>query len=292
MRGFYVRRVLRIWPLYFVGLILACAVASVPGEDHTAYRWTVWAALFAGNWFIVFHGLFANPLVPLWSISIEEQFYAVVPWVAHLFGRKAQIAFALMTAVCSFAVLAVLAGQTVPDSSVWFNSLVQFLNFSAGILLCLALRGRMPGYSLLERGLLLFGCAACYIVAVFGCGIRFAGTHPPDALRLILGYTLASTGCVLCLLAFLGIKDAWLSPILVYLGKISYGLYVFHVLAIWLVERGAQTWHLHGGKLPLPMLMALSLALTILFAVSSYRFLEAPFLRYKRKFEVVRARPV
>jgi peptidoglycan/LPS O-acetylase OafA/YrhL len=72
---------------------------------------------------------------------------------------------------------------------------------------------------------------------------------------------------------------------LIYLGKISYGLYVFHVPC-----RELARWLLSGishGQLFRPLLQ---MALTIFVAVFSYRYFEKPFLRLKARFEFVKTR--
>ena len=74
--------------------------------------------------------------------------------------------------------------------------------------------------------------------------------------------------------------------VLAHLGKISFGLYVFHVAAIRVTE---QFW---GGELMGVSLNAAALLLTILAATLSYRFIEGPFLRLKERFAVVSSRPI
>jgi len=75
---------------------------------------------------------------------------------------------------------------------------------------------------------------------------------------------------------------------LLYLGKISYGLYIFHIAALtlstWLTDKISERWYVQGFH---PFL---TLLLTIGFASLSYRFLELPFLRLKRRFEFIPTR--
>lgn len=71
---------------------------------------------------------------------------------------------------------------------------------------------------------------------------------------------------------------------MVYLGKISYGLYVWHLLVILVVERWPGVTPGHWTT------MLLTLPITIVLASLSYRFLEAPFLRLKSKFAHVASR--
>jgi peptidoglycan/LPS O-acetylase OafA/YrhL len=68
LRSFYIRRVLRIWPLYFAFLALAVVLRwIVPGQQVT-WRAGLWFSLLAGNWFIVFHGFPSSVIFPLWRL--------------------------------------------------------------------------------------------------------------------------------------------------------------------------------------------------------------------------------
>ena len=72
---FYIRRILRIWPLYYLGVALGAAFAFLPGGHPSDVVRMGWFAIFMGSWMAVFHGWISNPAGPLWSISVEEQFY-------------------------------------------------------------------------------------------------------------------------------------------------------------------------------------------------------------------------
>ena len=80
----------------------------------------------------------------------------------------------------------------------------------------------------------------------------------------------------------------------IYLGKISYGLYVYHVL--WLGAVKAYTRSISPAVSALSprssVTMAIALPATIVTGMLSYRYLESPFLRFKKRYTVVRSRPV
>ena len=88
LRGFYVRRILRIWPLYLAFVGFAAIMAVLVREQHLPLRYVAGYCLLAGNWVYVFYGLPASFAIPLWTVSIEEQFYLAWP----LALRKATVA--------------------------------------------------------------------------------------------------------------------------------------------------------------------------------------------------------
>ena len=96
LRAFWARRVLRIWPLYYLTLFLTFVLLPVwTGEAGTAGGRVLWARhapaffTFGGNWSMAFLGPVGHDSQSvLWSVCVEEQFYLVVPLiVARLGGR-------------------------------------------------------------------------------------------------------------------------------------------------------------------------------------------------------------
>jgi peptidoglycan/LPS O-acetylase OafA/YrhL len=100
------------------------------------------------------------------------------------------------------------------------------------------------------------------------------------------GLGLVTAGCISIFLSLFGISRALLSRQLIYLGKISYGLYVFHVPC-----REVAAWLLGGIRHGLLFRPLLQMALTVLVASLSYRYFEMPFLHLKaRRFEFIKTR--
>jgi peptidoglycan/LPS O-acetylase OafA/YrhL len=178
------------------------------------------------------------------------------------------------------------------DTAVWFNSFVQFECFAGGILLCLVLRGRLPTFALWQRLMLIAGSLSCWFYACYGLHTHFAGLENPGSWPLIGGYALAAMGCVLMLLAFLGVRSKLLPRWAIYLGRISYGLYVYHRFAAYLTSK-LLIRHLASFKSPIYLLKgALALGLTVVLAALSYRYFETPFLKMKKRHSVIESQPV
>lgn len=293
VKQFYVRRILRIWPLYYLGLALGIIVAMLPGGNHANIPAIGWYALFFGAWHTAIFGWLTNPASPLWSISVEEQFYLLVPCVTKYFNRKSLYAFCAVLICLANAWLYYFGKVSAPDHRIWADSFVQFECFAAGILLCLALRGRLPRTPVWVRLFLLVLSWAGWFYAAYALHIRFAppGVNP-GSWPLIAAYALGAAGSVLILIAFLGVDPKLLPRWAVYLGRISFGLYVYHEFVLYIMDNWLMP-HVASMTGPLYFLKGgLSLGLVFLLASLSYRYFETPFLKMKKRHAFIDSQPV
>jgi peptidoglycan/LPS O-acetylase OafA/YrhL len=290
VRDFYIRRAFRIWPLYYLGLAIGVVYAVIwaPGER----RMLALFAVMLGNWFFALGGGWPpNPVAPLWSVSIEEQFYAICPWLTRFATRGVLLACAGVLMAVSVAVqFALGAAHGRYDTVLWTNTFVEFEYFAAGLILAVLLHGRDWRAPRAAR-LALAGLAAVSLIAtpllfqVGGEGLARSGWEA------VAGFGLVLFGVTALFLSLLGVQRPPRAA--VHLGKISYGLYVYHMPA--LVVVGAVLGMLSRGAHPLIVgsLRALvGLILTIVIAELSYRFFEKGFLRLKERFAAVQSRPV
>jgi peptidoglycan/LPS O-acetylase OafA/YrhL len=289
IKAFYIRRALRIWPLYFLGLGIGVALALFRHQPEVLGRYAAYAVL-AGNWYCVAHiaSVGKSPMEILWSISIEEQFYLFWPWVAGARSRRLLEIAALSLLAVSALALIFIARTGASTDAAWFNSFVQFGMFGAGAMLSLKLGGSAPRLGTASRIAVAFAAMVLWFVASAVFHIKDPGPAT-SAINLIAGYAAVALGCVLLLLSVMGISAMKLPRVLIYLGRISFGLYVFHELGLNLA------WSLlHKLRVPQPEVVAafLGLAITIAFASLSYNFYEKPFLKLKKRLEVVKSRPV
>jgi len=281
LRAFYVRRVLRIWPLYFIFLgAVSCVGIWLPAEHMSAARLAT-MCLLAGNWYSIAAGMGPFVIAPLWSISVEEQFYAIWPGIFRIMPKRSFVYFSICLGTVSLVSIFVFASYGVGSLNIWMNSLSEFVFFSVGALLAILINpNRKPDrrYSLLLTAAGLF----LWLIADVLCGVRDVAHHISPAL-LAFGYLLAAVGCALVLIGCLyfpaGSVPGWLK----YLGKISYGLYVFHALAMHLMRVSPAAWHLQLPGIEFVVI----LSITVVLAALSYEAIEKPFLRMKRRFELI-----
>lgn len=294
--AFYCRRILRIWPLYFGFLIPCWLVGRWFFHDEQPLEPGRMAAflLLAGNWYAARHGWTANPAAPLWSISLEEQFYLFWPPVFRRLGPPGvRLVAWLLIPVSMVTIVAVARWSHHADPGVWANTLVQFQFFAIGALLALGLQGRAwPLSGPARLGLVGLVLVAWYAAAGPCAVFAPSSAHP---WRLLLGYECAALGTLALFASMLGLPAARIPRWAVYLGKISYGLYVFHFFFLGAarhLQAGLAAHHLAPSALPGLQRVALGFALTVAASAFSYRFFEAPFLRLKERFAVIRSRPV
>jgi len=286
LRGFYLRRILRIWPLYLAFVAFAAAFSMLVPEQHLPMKYVVGYSLLAGNWVYAFYGLPASFAVPLWTVSIEEQFYLAWPLALRKASVRAMAIIAVGILVVANAWRVWLAATAEPVERIEYNTFTRLDPIAFGILIAL-FGHKLPSFTRLQRAAMLC-CGVATWIAVYA----FTVTSPTlkfTTWQMAVGHPFTAMASAAVLLAVLGAQHGLLrNRALLYLGKISYGLYVLHEFAHFCAIRlvPAST----PGMVVVQSIVGL--ALTILLAAASYRWLESPFLRLKERFAHVQSRPV
>jgi peptidoglycan/LPS O-acetylase OafA/YrhL len=281
--SFYARRVLRIWPLYFAFLLIVTPLVRhwLP-DDALGLRYTLAFALFVGNWACVLWGYPHSIAGPLWSVSIEEQFYLAWPLLLRRASRHLYPALAVLLAVSVVArIVLVTAGAVHPE--IWCNTIARLDPIVGGALLAAVTSRRSQAPAGWLRCILL--CSGFGLFSLAGHFGDFAG------LRSLITYpTVALAACSFILGSLYLPAEYARNPVLramTFLGKISYGLYVFHFLFISLLE--VSSAHALGPRFALA---CTALACTTIAAAMSYYLLERPFLALKAKFTHIQSHPI
>ena len=273
-KNFYVRRCLRIWPLYdSLLLFMFVAVRFLnPSEYHvvlqTSSPW--WAfPLFLQNFLLPISTNAAGPLGVTWSLAIEEQFYLVWPVVVR-FCSVAQLRRLAVAEICLSPALRYYLSLHRVD--LYTNIFCRLDGLMAGALLALLMRSEnfVPA-KLLKRA---------WILLLIAAPLAFL-TEALHARWIVFSFTALASAAFIYVAMFSERK--WLQTILtnrclIYTGTISYGLYLLHKIPIGMV----QVLHLDRHPyLPLPIIFVTSYALAML----SWNLLEKPFLSLKRFFD-------
>ena len=304
LRSFYIRRILRIWPLYFLAVTLGTAWFVVNPNDFFPKSYAIAYLFLVGNWMYMF-GSPGSPFAVLWSVSVEEQFYLTWPLLLRrLRSRKTFIVFALCLLLFTITVRAYAihyfsahyevsvhnGSYVVPylwshyhfalDDGIMANTLTRLDGIAVGILIAALLSTKVPRIKGPYRVLLLAPGLACFL---------FVGGYFTDGLpSVVVRITAAAVASGFFLCAVLG--STFAPRPLIFLGKISYGLYIYHQMCIRI------SGHILGNRMKsyfgYSMHIVLSLTITVVVAALSYRWIETPFLRLKQRFTRIESRPV
>lgn len=280
-RTFYIRRALRILPLYYVAIIAALVVvpAFSPSLDADARRLAAhqaWLWTYTANWPIGLQG--SDPLAPLpfvihfWSLAIEEQFYLLWPLVVWYASRQTAVRVAWIVIVGAFLCRVALLALGAPVSTRYFLTPCRLDALAVGALVALWLRA--PDADRVARRMRNAGLLACLVLV----GVIARNPQFPYESNLVntVGFSALAWafGWLITVAALRPIPSLRVTP-LVTAGKYSYGLYVIHPLVL---TSSAARWpalsdNLRGGA----VMWVVSAALAWL----SYNGFERRFLRLK-----------
>lgn len=288
IKNFFIRRALRIWPLYFFFVTIVCIIAYFRYmlDAKICLSWWLSHLTFSNNFLTAIKGYSPIPYsAHLWTISLEEQAYIILPLLLLILLRsKVTIdemrrwTIILLVVLMMARLVFILSG--VPHPFIWV------LPFRADSFLLGALAAMMtvnkevsyPRCKIFLGVVMMFGSASLQSFEV-------------DSLYQIFGYPMVAVGCVIVLVASQTdkIRDSFISCNLFrYLGKISYGIYVFHVISLALVAKFLNSTGSYDNVLH----ALIGLMLTIFISAISYRLLEKPFLKLKSRFSVIESRPI
>lgn len=285
---FYLRRVMRIWPLYFLIVIFSLFVAphidflSIPEYDIATVQAHLWIKAFLFLFFLPNLLMVGLGIIPFagqtWSIGTEEQFYLMWPWIMKKAKNKMNV---LLTIIGVYLLVLGLLNANLSEGYLYqlarrfwgvFNIDIMAIGGVASVLV----------YEKKEKVLkVLFSKTTQYInlaliALLIGFGVHFPFLHFEiyGLLFTIMIMNLASNPD-----SILNLENKTLK----YAGKISYGLYMYHSLVILIVLKTLQRYDMYHDYILYP----LSVIVSVLFATLSYEFFEKQFLKLKKKFVIV-----
>lgn len=281
IKKFYIRRILRIWPLYYLFLAL-CIITLFAVGRAVDLRALFYYVFFAAN--IPFIYKFAIPFLShYWSLAVEEQFYLFWPWI--MMKIKKHLFAIILILVILQNIIRVILWYFVPHSGIAIFSLVNRFD-------CMMIGGL--GAILFESKnkyfLKIVDNKIMQVFAFFGLLVLvFNKLH----INAIVDNFVVSMIALILIIGQINVKNRIVNldiPICNFLGKISFGIYVYHPLIIFILALFLKDMILLDTyKIILIYLLVVSV--TLLVAYMSYEYFEKPFVKYKDKFAVIKSSP-
>jgi peptidoglycan/LPS O-acetylase OafA/YrhL len=293
-KNFYARRILRIFPLYYGVLLILFAVLhpSTFAQGRPLYILLAYLQNTPLWWHGITSGLTIDLTGHLWSLAVEEQFYLVWPILIFLIRDRRKLLWtALALAALAPITRAILLAHGASFDATYKLTICRADSLLSGAWLALIVRGNL-------RAKVLRYAAPVFALALFLCAAIAWKTGNFDwqinrAINLY-GYSVIAIGST----AFIGmsLRPGTLTVTVMrlnflrFLGKYSYGIYIFHQIIFALVQITiAPILHAHiQSKFLFHLILPIAvLCITIPLAWFSYNFYEQPFLKLKKRFNYV-----
>lgn len=298
-RAFYIRRALRIVPVYYVTLavlfwVVPAVAPSLSPKYETFLAHQEWYWGYVANWFIVIHKLNATPLstTHLWSLSVEEQFYLAWPLIVWAVPPRRLARVCLVGAVGVLVLRIWLRAHGAGFNPPYYSTPTRLDTLLLGAwLACMGARGDFAALARKWAPMLL--CSAlCALAAI-------AVTHDGQLARasgVMVTYGFSVVACAnVALLAWVLATDGrgpiaqrTLGPTMRSIGRYSYAIYLFHDLLFGLFQYAGLSVErfprLAGTELPgLVAMFVLVYGSAWILARVSWQVLEAPLMRLKSR---------
>jgi peptidoglycan/LPS O-acetylase OafA/YrhL len=286
--NFYMRRILRIWPLYFLMVALGFFIYPIIKKiGHITAVETAtlpYYIFFISNFQLIQKGFADCPILnPLWSVGVEEQFYAIWPLILAFMPRKYLIKvfslIILLTLVFryfnvdsfntirfhTFSVFGDMVMGGLAAYLCFYNT--AFKKFITGLPRKTIVLTYVVGFFLILFDYKIFAAPALLVIERFVFSLFFAFVIVEQNLSINSFYKISNN-------KFL---SKW--------GNYTYGLYCLHTTAMFITNLVAKRILKNDNQLLIMILdYIIGLPLVMILAYLSYSFFEAPFLKLKNKF--------
>lgn len=290
-KKFYIRRIFRIWPIYFlfIGFSIALFLFSNGAPSNYIGMRIIGLFAFSDNIMTAIYGW--NPLpytAHLWTIAYEEQFYIFIPIIILFLVRssfKTKVIYIISIYILFNLIrLTLIANNANSTAIIGMLPITRFESIFMGMVI------GFNGFDFLLKKVkpLLLG-----LIGIFFFLLIYLFPLDNISYWIIAQYTFVGISTSMILFSVLNsdfLKKIFSNQIFVFLGKRSYGLYVYHFLG-----NGVASYMItHISILPSNSFISFiySLSFTVILSIISYKVVETPFLNLKKKFEVIISRPI
>ena len=285
IRNFYIRRILRIFPAFYVFLIVSLAARwiTVAWPNRSLLYDYLSALFYTINYRLALTPHIAHTAQHTWALSVEEQFYLLWPCVFFAFHKKLRrLTYVLVAAIVLINIyrLILYFGFHAREKWLIYSFDTRADHILIGCLLAVLLKRGAGTWFWNWITARTWYSLVPFFLTIASIAISF---HRGLAYRFSVGFVLDPLLTAILLVQVIALGHSrvwgWLNwKVIVYLGKISYGMFLYHMLANRLV---IVLFGMHSLWFRLPAVIATS----VLFGTASYYLIEKRFLRLKIKFE-------
>ena len=288
---FYIKRGLRVFPLYYLSLILffiILPVLSINTLNVDYYKQNqVWFWSFLQNWLMIFNPPKESSLVHLWSMAVEEQFYLLWPLIILFVKKPKRLLLIIITLL-----LAVIAFRfwiwDIKIEKIEYGNLYSFTRIDGICVGCIValLKKINPGY--INKRI------AIIVLTIAGLNFLFYYLNRESSMPYfgLIGFFTFSIVVGILVDEIINNENSIFSkifrfPPLRFIGKISYGTYIFHLPVYLAFKPYVESWAAsHIEEIPPPYFASGVLTiLSFIIGYLSYKYFEIHFLRLKQKLE-------
>lgn len=297
VKNFYIRRMLRIWPLYYLIVLTGLFIMpylpfmQVPGRsefvhDHFGIK-VFFMIFFMPN---IVDTIFRTTPIPytdqVWSVGVEEQFYFVWPWLVKYSKNLMKTLMYIITGYFIIKFTLETLNYIYPQNK-YFDNENYFWTFFCiddialgGIMACVLYYKKEKVLNFLfNKYVQIFTYVSLAIITVKGIAVPHVTYEVYAIFFAVMIINLAANPKTII---------SFEHKVLNYLGKITYGLYLYHYIAIVIaIKLGMRYINKDNLFMSNLVFYTITFGLCILLAVVSYEFFEKRFLRIKVKFSTI-----
>lgn len=279
IKHFYFRRILRIWPLYYLYIAIALIYLIVGGFELQL------RPLFFYIFYLANVPYILNIAIPIlshyWSLGVEEQFYVFWPWVIKKINNK----LTLLVVVLILVIVGVklLLHFFYPNSLA--ESVIHITRFHCMLIGAL---GAVMYFNKQALFLKITDNKASQFIALLVLGLVMVNKFH---VASVMDNEIISVVTLFIIIGQINIKNRLINfdiGLFDFLGKISYGIYVIHPLILLILHKASVFSGISNVYIKYTAVYSTTISLTILFSYLSYKYFESHFLKLKERVSVIR----
>ena len=277
-KKYYLRRIFRIWPLYYLSIFITLVLIYfkvVPDVLNLGYSIFLYLFLMVNVAYVLKVAI--STITPLWSVGVEEQFYLIWP---HVIKRTSNYIKVFVLIFFGYLLLKTLVYVFFTPSSYLFN----IIAFTRIDIMCL---GAIGAYLVYSKNTILKYIYRKDIQIIAWLVLLYSVVFEPLHIISFLDKEINAFFYFIIILNVSTNTKSLLSlehNLFNFFGKISYGIYVYHMIVIYLLSYFLKKYTIEINHPAIFILVFLS---TILVAWLSFNWFEKPFLKMKHRFTVI-----